>query len=277
MKKLFILFVLILSFLSVRGLSVNNYVVLIGNQGSGKSTILNSIIGEKVAKAGLGQKGITQNFQKVRYGQLTFVDTPGLANVFSPDQTALEIEKSLKLNGYYSIIFVVNLRSGRIIEEDFETINRVMASIKSDNKNYNVMINKISKIERRKIFGNDEFLTLMSLWGEELDFQPSNIALIDFDNEVEDGKRDFLILEPNVLQFIFEKASQCYLDSNKVERVLTKAESNERTRKAREEEAALKRRIEQQKIRENEIRGEIRQVRGECAEYEVDRDFCVIF
>src|SRR5690349_12728036 len=72
--------------------------LFVGNPGSGKSTLINSIIGREVCKAGLSEdgKGLTKDFEIHRSQGHIFIDTPGLADISSRAEAAKEIEKALK-------------------------------------------------------------------------------------------------------------------------------------------------------------------------------------
>jgi ribosome biogenesis GTPase A len=70
----------------------------VGNPGTGKSTLLNGILGEAKFKAGINISGITTKFQWeiVLYGGIDFADTPGLAHIKSREQAGEEITNAFK-------------------------------------------------------------------------------------------------------------------------------------------------------------------------------------
>src|SRR5260370_12822136 len=76
--------------------------IFIGNPGVGKSTLINSLIGQEVAVAGIsGGVGLTKFFSEYRHDGKWYMDTPGLADTKLREQAARKIEKALKQNDDY--------------------------------------------------------------------------------------------------------------------------------------------------------------------------------
>lgn len=200
------------------------HIVFIGNPGTGKSTLINSLVGKRVAEAGLSLTGITKHLQKIEHDERTLLDTPGLADIENQDQAVLAIQEALKLGWKYRIFFVLNIRDGRIMEPDCDTINRVMKAIDNDEKTYHVVINKIDAIEREEIFNNnanyEEFCRILK---SKLLHQPASITAIDLDNDVRRKVRDFVKLSDQERQFFLKKASGFRLSANQVGSIVTPA------------------------------------------------------
>ena len=74
---------------------------------------------------------------------ITYLDTPGLADIKLRQQAAEAITKALKQDGIYQVFFVITLEAGRVRPEDMETIRLVLESA-SDIKYYSLIINKLS-------------------------------------------------------------------------------------------------------------------------------------
>ena len=81
----------------VAGTGGTNF-LLIGNPGTGKSTILNGLIGRLAFKSGVSYgSGMTYQFDVVKEGQHQYMDTPGLSDAF------------LLFQRFYFLIFRYNM------------------------------------------------------------------------------------------------------------------------------------------------------------------------
>ena len=127
--------------------------LLIGNPGTGKSTILNGLIGEAIFKSGISYgKGMTFQFDKHKVGMHTYMDTPGLADPELRKQAAAAITEALKQEGYYKIFFVVTLQNGRVKAEDVTTMKLVLdAAPISD---FGIIINQVPPKQYRDLTEN---------------------------------------------------------------------------------------------------------------------------
>ena len=87
--------------------------------------------------------GLTFQLDSKIYDGITYMVTPGLADVKLRMEAAQAISKALKQDGIYQIFFVIKLEAGRIRPEDMATIRLVLDSSK-DIKYYSIIINKLS-------------------------------------------------------------------------------------------------------------------------------------
>lgn len=131
-----------------------NY-LFVGNPGSGKSTILNSMIGEPVFKSGVSfGGGLTYEFDEHRRGIHTFMDTPGLADVKLRKQAAAAITEALKKGGNFKVVFVVTLEAGRVRPADKTTIQLILES--APITTYGLLINKVPKNTFKQLYENPD-------------------------------------------------------------------------------------------------------------------------
>eukprot|EP00434_Breviolum_minutum_P041099 symbB.v1.2.036554.t1/scaffold5179.1/size30116/3 len=127
--------------------------LVIGNPGTGKSTILNGLIGEAIFKSGISYgKGMTFQFDKHKVGMHTYMDTPGLAHPELRKQAAAAITEALKQEGYYKIFFVVTLQNGLVKAEDVTTMKLMLdAAPISD---FGIIINQVPPKQYRDLTEN---------------------------------------------------------------------------------------------------------------------------
>lgn len=122
-----------------------------GNPGAGKSSLCNSIFQQPIFQSGFSfVGGMTREKQEYIYENRKYMDTPGLADIDAMEQAAKEIEKALKENNNYKIVFVATSESGRIKKEDLVTINTVCDAIKTPFE-YGIILNNVPEKIVKKI------------------------------------------------------------------------------------------------------------------------------
>ncbi|HVT01346.1 MAG TPA: GTPase Era [Patescibacteria group bacterium] len=133
-------------------------VALIGRPNSGKSTLINNLVGQKVAIT--SPKPQTTQFSTYavyedEYAQIVFVDTPGIYSNSLNKDVNLEAERAIK-NEVDLILYIVDHTRKKGNEE-----NRVLGIVRKINKPKILVINKIDKKEPSYIeeykFMEDEF------------------------------------------------------------------------------------------------------------------------
>eukprot|EP00581_Thalassiosira_minuscula_P016983 CAMPEP_0183715010 /NCGR_PEP_ID=MMETSP0737-20130205/9390_1 /TAXON_ID=385413 /ORGANISM="Thalassiosira miniscula, Strain CCMP1093" /LENGTH=430 /DNA_ID=CAMNT_0025944061 /DNA_START=77 /DNA_END=1366 /DNA_ORIENTATION=+ len=132
--------------------------VLVGNPGVGKSTILNGLVKEKKFDSGISFTGtLTTKAQSTTdSNRNTFIDTPGLSDYSTRGEAAKEITKAIKDNcahGNMKLIFVVKLDAGRVRATDTVTIQLVLDAFPQDTA-YGIVVNQVSPQVLKKLFSN---------------------------------------------------------------------------------------------------------------------------
>ena len=97
---------------------LDEYIILIGNPGVGKSTILNGLIGQVKFECGFkAGEGLTKALQLIKHTDgITYGDTPGLSDIKIRELAAQEITKALKRNGKFKQINSTTLQEILILK-----------------------------------------------------------------------------------------------------------------------------------------------------------------
>ncbi len=142
----------------------SGFVAILGRTNVGKSTLLNSLIGEKIAiMADKPQTTRTQikGILNRENSQIIFLDTPGihkpktkLSNIMI--QTAFSSTKDVDL-----ILFIIEATSKGIGRGD----NLILEKIKESNKKTILIINKIDLVKK------EELLNLIEVYSKEYNFE----------------------------------------------------------------------------------------------------------
>jgi len=192
---------------------INEIILFCGNPGVGKSTLCNSIFQKVVFQSGVSVGGgMTINKQEHIYAGRLYIDTPGLDDVQLKEKAAEEIEKSLKQNNNYKIVFVATLEAGRIKPADLVTINTVCEAIKTDFE-YGIIFNKVTQQSMNKIKQINQEGLLVHL--ATLKKKPSSTIILMKDGNMED-EDNVLFDEKNrkiVLDFISNLKANNILDT----------------------------------------------------------------
>jgi hypothetical protein len=241
--------------------SPSEVILFCGNPGVGKSSLCNSIFQKKAFESGISLgTGLTREKQEYIYENRKYIDTPGLSDINLRKQAAEEIEKALKENNNYKIIFVATLEAGRIKSDDLVTINTVCKAIKVPFE-YGIIFNKVTNPVIKKINETGLVSYLSSLHK-----QPLSTIVIKFEGEMHDADNEYLSSgsenREKLVSFITSlKANMIlannvqHIDVGAYEALVIKMETKlaEALKKAEEEREKHKKEIADQAVKINTI------------------------
>ncbi|OWZ24250.1 hypothetical protein PHMEG_000729 [Phytophthora megakarya] len=128
-----------------------NYLFM-GNPGTGKSTLINCLVGSPIFDSGLSYGGgMTKNFQARTHENVRYMDTPGLADRNIQEMAASAITEALQQSGTYKLFFMVRLENGRVVSDDLATIEIVLSSIDLEEIPFGIIVNNVKKRQYTKM------------------------------------------------------------------------------------------------------------------------------
>ena len=141
----------------------SGFVSLVGRPNVGKSTLINSIIGYKVAITS-DKVGTTRNIVQGIYTdsdtQIVFVDTPGIHKPNNRLGQMLNEQAYYSLNDVDIILFLID-----VTKEFGKGDNFILEKIKEVNKPVFLILNKVDKIKK------DELFSLVTKYKDLYDFK----------------------------------------------------------------------------------------------------------
>jgi len=128
--------------------SKKHRIVLMGNPGAGKSTILNSLIQKVAFKSGVTHgPGLTEVYKEYtifsKGTSTTFVDTPGLNEFAKKKAVAKEISKAIVPGVATTLVFVCSYGDGRQDPSFVKTCRIIMSSFPVEHP-FTVVFNKVA-------------------------------------------------------------------------------------------------------------------------------------
>ncbi len=141
----------------------SGYVALIGRPNAGKSTLLNFLVGEKIAAVSNKPQTTRHKIQGIvtlETGQIVFVDTPG---VHKPGFLLNRRMMAAVHDAILTVDVVVLLRDASVSTGNGDRF--VLNLIKESEKPAILVLNKIDKIKEKR-----ELLPLMEFYASEYDF-----------------------------------------------------------------------------------------------------------
>jgi GTPase len=141
----------------------SGYVAFIGRPNAGKSTLLNYLVGEKIAAVSNKPQTTRHRIQGIvtnENGQIVFVDTPG---VHKPGHLLNRRMMAAVHDAILSVDLIVLLRDASVSTGNGDRF--VLDLVKESGKKALLVLNKIDKIKDK-----NELLPLMEFYSKEYDF-----------------------------------------------------------------------------------------------------------
>ena len=178
---------------------MEHYRLFIGNLGVGKSTLINCLAEKVLFKNGVSiGGGMTYQLEEKKHNGITFMDTPGLADIKLRKAAAQAITKALKKNGTYQIFFVVTLEAGRVRAQGLTTIRLVLENA-TDITSYSLIVNKLTPRLYKELLGNEgkklrQLVAELNFRGAQ-NVHPPEILLLLRKDQLDDADNAFAELE----------------------------------------------------------------------------------
>src|SRR5688572_29888153 len=141
----------------------SGYVALIGRPNAGKSTLINHLVGEKIAAVSNKPQTTRHKIKGIvtlAGGQIVFIDTPG---VHKPGYLLNRRMMSAVHDAILSVDLVILLRDASVSTGNGDRF--VLDLVKESNKTAILVLNKIDKMKDKKLL-----LPLIDFYSKEYDF-----------------------------------------------------------------------------------------------------------
>lgn len=192
-------------------------IIFVGNPGTGKSTILNGIIGDENVKFKSGVSyggGMTSSLQWAKDDNTGYHygDTPGLSDVKLRKEAAQAITEALKKEAdEYKIIFVITEEAGRVRPVDVTTISTVLRALVAgkavEKPEYGIIVNKVSKKKINTIKTDPAANTSFFSCLQTKEFATGYVHLYAKKEELEDEDDKVHQISPELVKFLSEVPS----------------------------------------------------------------------
>ena len=170
-------------------------VVVSGNPGVGKSTVLNSILGREhfVSDISHDGAGVTKEISQVWGPDFSYllVDTPGISEVARQGDNMKMLIKAISGRVNTKVLFVVTEDAGRVKPADVLLFQLILDHVGAANRENVVLV--VNKVSPQVMKWSEK---LKSVYREQFGVSNDNIFLIPFVNE---GSRSLLPLPFNVV------------------------------------------------------------------------------
>ena len=198
------------------------YWLFVGNPGAGKNTIINSLLKQETAKAGISASGgLTGNFALYPHGNITYIDTPYLEDIKNSAKAAKEIEKALKQDGKYRIFLILDSNRLRLNHSHLNTMETLLDAIDLPEVEFNIIINKCTEKDKKYINDKTNMPELLKVLNAGK-YKTNNIIFITIDVDILNGSKYLLTFEKDVLDFMHKNSASIFLPKEKVRHINAK-------------------------------------------------------
>ena len=181
------------------------HIVFAGNPGSGKSTIVNSCLGEIISSSGPPLiNGYNRPFVSHRSGNDVYSDTPGLDELQGMEKTWQELSKVISKYDSLKIIFVITMECGRLRPSDVSMMKLVLRAIQRQGMDtayrYSLIINRLYPHEYLFYKSDKNMSTLLEIFSN---ISPINSLLfLKSEANLEDKSNCILNEAQNIKKFV---------------------------------------------------------------------------
>ncbi|POM73712.1 Hypothetical protein PHPALM_9417 [Phytophthora palmivora] len=230
--------------------------LFLGNPGTGKSTLINCLIGQQAFDSGLKfGGGFTQFFQKQTHDGVVYMDTPGLADRTIQHQAAAAITAALRESGRYKLFFMVRLKGGRVVSEDLATIEAVLDTVQLRDVCFTVIVNNVRRRQYTTMMKKGpEYAKVVTLINA-MKYTTPHIVFIPTIPELDEADNAFTTLPPDIINFIRYEAPSVEIPIHSVQTIdfyqykIAETELRHQIRELETDNAALKRKMGELKKR----------------------------
>ena len=138
---------------------------------------------------------MTYQLDQMTIKNVTYCDTPGLADVTLRKQAGEAISQVLKQGGSCKIVFVMTQEAERVRPQDSATMNVVLDAAPEIGNNYGVIVNKCTKKIKKKLDTPEKRTELVTHLFGNSPYKTDSIYIMERNEELEDEDNKYFPAE----------------------------------------------------------------------------------